>query len=769
MTAYKIIASGPISATSFLSTSDPTAEGNIRTAIGAVTGAGNSLTVDDGAFLHNATATTLYTSSSSSAWTFNINGQLISDDDDALSIGGTSSVIGPQTKINIGTEGSLSNKHTSLSFATIYSAQAVAIVNKGNITNSLGATIYTYNVGSSSLNNSGTITAASTYDAVNAHYASAFTLTNTGTIYGNITLGDNSKITSSGDIYGYIHLGNGTNTISATGDIGGEVSAGSGNDTLTVGAGKNVNGNVNLGNGNNTISSLGGLYGTVTTGGGNDKLTVGADGYTYLVNLGEGTNIVNNSGTIHNNDSTHVAYQGSTGGNDTVTNNKGGTIYGGIEVGNGVNSLTNAGEVNYSAVSNLSYSGGNDSDTIKNTGKMDGGITAGNGTNSLTNSGTIHYDASLYSYTGGASNDTITNSGLMDGYVNLGDGTNKVTNSGTINAIVYGGASTDTVTNSGTIYGVSLGDGSDSFTNTGHVSNTIDLGTGSDHFTGGKFGVSVLDNSGQDTYTFGSGDDTYYAFGGTGTVTGDGADVVNGGGGTNLYYAYSSAYTGFERINLDSQHHAGAYAFATSTYDTAANTAILDEANGNVDKVTNFHKAYLGKGGGLLIGSSTADDLSAFQATTYSAELDGLGGNDSLHGSGAGTNYLVGGAGADQLFSGGNTNQATYFIYNAASESGLTTATRDVISNFQAGSHDFIRLNFDANTTTAEFDYNFNFIGTDQAFTGVAGQLHVITTAIGERIEGDITGDGKADFSIDVVDASHALNFALVLGEYLYA
>ena len=45
-------------------------------------------------------------------------------------------------------------------------------------------------------------------------------------------------------------------------------------------------------------------------------------------------------------------------------------------------------------------------------------------------------------------------------------------------------------------------------------------------------------------------------------------------------------------------------------------------------------------------------------------------------------------------------------------------------------------------------------------FTGAAGQLHAFWSAIGQVVEGDVNGDAKPDFSIELKDPTHAIILA---------
>ena len=132
-------------------------------------------------------------------------------------------------------------------------------------------------------------------------------------------------------------------------------------------------------------------------------------------------------------------------------------------------------------------------------------------------------------------------------------------------------------------------------------------------------------------------------------------------------------------------------------------------------------------------GTNAANRL---EGGTGKNKLVGFGGNDILDGD-KGADILNGGAGADR------------FDYNALSDSGLTSATRDTIQGFQRGIDDIDLRTLDARTGVAG-NQAFTFIGT-QAFHHARGELHLVDTGANIRVEGDVNGDGRADFSILVL------------------
>lgn len=142
-----------------------------------------------------------------------------------------------------------------------------------------------------------------------------------------------------------------------------------------------------------------------------------------------------------------------------------------------------------------------------------------------------------------------------------------------------------------------------------------------------------------------------------------------------------------------------------------------------------------------LVGTSVANTLIGGSDVD---RIFGLAGNDVLKGEG-GNDLLIGGAGRD-IMSGGTG--ADDFDFNAKTESAVGV-NRDQIIGFQHGIDDIDLATIDAKTTVAG-NNAFKFIGS-QSFHGVAGELHYITSSGSRVVEGDVNGDGRADFQIKVV------------------
>ena len=149
--------------------------------------------------------------------------------------------------------------------------------------------------------------------------------------------------------------------------------------------------------------------------------------------------------------------------------------------------------------------------------------------------------------------------------------------------------------------------------------------------------------------------------------------------------------------------------------------------------------------------------------------IDGQGGRDKL-GGGAGNDVLRGGFGNDTIsgdagvdtLSGGGGNDT--FDYNAVSHSGVTETTRDVITDFDAGTLattiDRIDLSgIDAIAGGANNSFSF----VTGAFTA-AGQVRVVDSSGDAIIEINTSGTGTAEMTIELTGLSAA---ALNAGDFI--
>jgi serralysin len=176
--------------------------------------------------------------------------------------------------------------------------------------------------------------------------------------------------------------------------------------------------------------------------------------------------------------------------------------------------------------------------------------------------------------------------------------------------------------------------------------------------------------------------------------------------------------------------------------------------------VLNFENVKGGSSSDIIYGSAVANVL---EGNNGGDTIFGFGGNDTLIG-GNGLDSLIGGAGRDTLDGGGADGADDRFIYTALSDSTVGKAGRDQIVNFE-DAVDLIDLSrIDARSGTPANDafvyLNGNSSATPAAAfsgNGVGGELRSVWTPTGIVLEGDVNGDGKADFAIDIVDPNHTI------------
>lgn len=148
--------------------------------------------------------------------------------------------------------------------------------------------------------------------------------------------------------------------------------------------------------------------------------------------------------------------------------------------------------------------------------------------------------------------------------------------------------------------------------------------------------------------------------------------------------------------------------------------------------------------------ASTSDDAKLIAKVLAGNDvIKGGAGLDVLYGFG-GNDKITGGRGPDQLFGGAG---ADTFIFKSIKDSTAAVSGRDTIHDFSQSQKDKIDLKaIDANTKSAG-DQAFKFIGSE-AFHKKAGELRYEKRGGDTVVHGDLNGDGKADFSIEL---GHAL------------
>jgi serralysin len=267
-----------------------------------------------------------------------------------------------------------------------------------------------------------------------------------------------------------------------------------------------------------------------------------------------------------------------------------------------------------------------------------------------------------------------------------------------------------------TVFGGNLGVGESFTVNASAETNATIItygGLGTDTITGGAVG---------DAFYFGPG-----KYGPSDTVT--------GGGGTNDELALDGNYT----LTVTSREDVEILTLLAGP-TASPNTYNITVA----DSFVPLGQSRTIWGARMLTsmtidGSQESNGNLTFFAGTQSDTLTGGNGNDTISGGGGG-DAIRGGLGND------------IFRYASISDSnGTANATRDRILDFTSGDRiDLSRVD----AITGGSDDAFAFIG-NSAFTNTAGQLRSVNNGDGTHtVEGDVNGDGVADFAILVTAAT---------------
>jgi serralysin len=217
--------------------------------------------------------------------------------------------------------------------------------------------------------------------------------------------------------------------------------------------------------------------------------------------------------------------------------------------------------------------------------------------------------------------------------------------------------------------------------------------------------------------------DELYGGSGNDSIFGGGiADFVDGGSGNDTIYANGIIFGGSGNDQISS---------------LGGPNGIIFGGSGN-DQI-------VGLGGDDRIDCGSGNDICS--AGDGNDKLFGGKGTDNLE-AGDGSDLLVGGRGRDFLSGGGvgNDDAIDVFRFTSVKDSLPGRAKRDQIDIFE--DIDIIDLaKIDANTHKAG-DQKFIFI-SDDAFSGKRGELRFDNTIL----SGDVDGDGKPDFQVQVIGA----------------
>ncbi|HNH43803.1 MAG TPA: cadherin-like domain-containing protein, partial [Agitococcus sp.] len=232
-------------------------------------------------------------------------------------------------------------------------------------------------------------------------------------------------------------------------------------------------------------------------------------------------------------------------------------------------------------------------------------------------------------------------------------------------------------------------------------------GTGNDTLNGSDGNDTLRGGEGDDILNGGNGNDLLFGEGGNDILNGgDGADTMEGGAGNDIFI-------------VDNE---GDVVSDTSGDDQVQTTISFTLPEG-------FEKLIFSGFQSGLVGQGNNGN-NQMQSGNGGSELNGQNGDDTLQ-DGLGRDIFIGGQGADT------------FDFSQLQNGTLRLGE---VLDFSAARGDKIDVSkIDANVLVAG-NQAFSFIG-DQAFHNTAGELRFSQ----RLLQGDINGDGKADFEIKLV------------------
>ncbi len=306
----------------------------------------------------------------------------------------------------------------------------------------------------------------------------------------------------------------------------------------------------------------------------------------------------------------------------------------------------------------------------------------------------------------------------------------------------------------------------------GGVSLPVDGTLNDDSLTGSLASETIDAKAGNDSIDAGGGNDTVLAGDGDDDVSGGaGNDYIDGGSGANTaIYAGNAADYHISKLanghysvedlrnaspdGLDDLVSVQSLTFANGTYAiTSFDSVVPPPVNGVTingtadDDVINATTSPAGQPlltdvGDLIIGNDGDDIVVAGAGAdtilggAKNDQLSGGGGNDLLDG-GTGHDELTGGSGADT------------FRFTSAADA-PTNGGHDDILDFRHADGDVI----DFSQISSGSGVALVFLGVGTSFSSTAGELIATKGGDGYLVEGDLDGDGVADFAVQVATST---------------
>jgi Ca2+-binding RTX toxin-like protein len=277
--------------------------------------------------------------------------------------------------------------------------------------------------------------------------------------------------------------------------------------------------------------------------------------------------------------------------------------------------------------------------------------------------------------------------------------------------------------------------------------DTLFGGLNNDQMFGGDGFDDLFGEDGNDHLSGGADDDVLSGGLGADTMRGGmGADKLDGGNDNDTFVIAGSEGLGdifIGGLGIDKLQVTGAAAVTLAGFNAATSSIEQWQGNGkgvvgtSATNIFNF-AALTAKSGLTSVDGGAGNDT--ITGSKFADTLIGNAGNDTLNG-GLGNDTLTGGLGKDTLTGGANKD---IFDFNTLKDS-VKGVLRDKILDFSHGQGDRIDLSTIDAKTHVGGNQGFHFIGT-HAFAHHDGELR----CAGGIIQGDVNGDGKADFEIHV-------------------
>jgi len=298
-----------------------------------------------------------------------------------------------------------------------------------------------------------------------------------------------------------------------------------------------------------------------------------------------------------------------------------------------------------------------------------------------------------------------------------------------------------------------------------HVENLTLTGSAGVNGAGNGLANVIRGNAGANALNGGAGDDRLFGEAGDDRLIGGaghdrldggrGADRMEGGPGNDAYVVDNRADRVIERANqgVDTVQSSITYTLPAHVENLTLTGSANINGAGNV-----LANVIRGNAGANALNGGTGDDRLFGGAGNDrliggpgNDRLEGGSGNDRMEG-GAGRDTLLGGTGNDTLIGAtardilnGGAGRDT-FVFRAIADSRPGAGNRDVIQDFTRGQDRIDLSAIDANAGRGG-DQAFKFVG-GAAFSKAAGELRYA----GGIVRGDVNGDGRADFEIEIAN-----------------